>query len=293
MGDTMKSYKKQTKRYTRSTGGNLFFFLLVAGMGLFTVLPLIYCITTSFKPLEELMIFPPRLFTVKRPTLANFTALPSLLSSLSVPISRYIFNSVFVTIVTTVLHILVASMAAYVISKTDLKGRHVIFWVVQFALLYNATTLAVPQYMVFTQLRMIDSFLVYILPYIPSTMGVFLIKQYMDDSIPPALLEAARIDGAGHFTIYCRIVMPLVKPAWLTLTLFAFRDMWAVQPSGTVFSEEMKTLPYVLSQVVNGGLARTGSAMAVTVLLMLPPIAVYLISQSNVMETMGSAGIKD
>ena len=118
-------------------------------------------------------------------------------------------------------------------------------------------------------------------------------KQYMDDSVPAALLEAARIDGAGNFTIYLRIVMPLVKPAWLTLTLFAFRDMWSVQPTGTIFSEEMKTLPYVLSQVVSGGLARAGSAMAVTVLLMIPPVIVYLVSQSHVMETMGSAGIKD
>ncbi|HIW73842.1 MAG TPA: carbohydrate ABC transporter permease, partial [Firmicutes bacterium] len=237
----MKAHVKQTKRYTRSTGGNLFFFLLVTAMGLFTILPLIYCITTSFKPLEELMLFPPRLFTVRRPTLANYSALPSLLSSLSVPISRYVFNSVFVAAVTTLLHILVASMAAYVLAKTDLKGRRIIFWVVQFALLYNATTLAVPQYMVFTQTRMIDTYLVYILPYLPSTMGVFLMKQYMDDSVPAALLEAARIDGAGHFTIYLRIVMPLVKPAWLTLTLFAFRDMWSVQPTGTIFSEEMKT----------------------------------------------------
>ena len=231
----MKAHVKQTKRYTRSTGGNLFFFLLVTAMGLFTILPLIYCITTSFKPLEELMLFPPRLFTVRRPTLANYSALPSLLSSLSVPISRYVFNSVFVAAVTTLLHILVASMAAY----------------------------------------------------------VFLMKQYMDDSVPAALLEAARIDGAGNFTIYLRIVMPLVKPAWLTLTLFAFRDMWSVQPTGTIFSEEMKTLPYVLSQVVSGGLARAGSAMAVTVLLMIPPVIVYLVSQSHVMETMGSAGIKD
>ncbi|HBT64890.1 MAG TPA: hypothetical protein DEB10_09560 [Ruminococcaceae bacterium] len=118
-------------------------------------------------------------------------------------------------------------------------------------------------------------------------------KQYMDDSIPESLLEAARIDGAGNFTIYRAIVMPMIKPAWLTMILFAFRDMWTVQPSGTIFSEELKTLPYVMSQVVNGGIARAGSAMAASVLLMIPPILVYLISQSNVMETMSSAGIKD
>lgn len=290
----MRRYiKSQTRRYTRSRMGNILLFLLLLAAGIFTILPMAYSVATSFKPLEELKLFPPTLITVKRPTLANYAALPTLLTSLSVPLSRYIFNSVFVAVVTVVVHIFIASMASFVLAKSDLKGRNILYWVVQFALLYNAYTLAIPQYLIFTKMGIIDTLLVYILPYLPSTLGVFLMKQYMDDSVPVALLEAARIDGAGYFSIYFRIVMPLIKPAWLTLLLFAFRDMWSLQPTGTIFSEEMKTLPYVLSQVVSGGLARAGSAMAATVLMMIPPIIVYLISQSNVMETMSSAGIKD
>ena len=290
----MRRYiKSQTRRYTRSRMGNILLFLLLLAAGLFTILPMVYSVAPSFKPLEELRLFPPTLITVKRPTLANYAALPTLLTSLSVPLSRYIFNSVFVAVVTVVVHIFIASMASFVLAKSDLKGRNILYWIVQFALLYNAYTLAIPQYLIFTKMGIIDTLLVYILPYLPSTLGVFLMKQYMDDSVPVALLEAARIDGAGYFSIYFRIVMPLIKPAWLTLLLFAFRDMWSMQPTGTIFSEEMKTLPYVLSQVVSGGLARAGSAMAATVLMMIPPIIVYLISQSNVMETMSSAGIKD
>ena len=290
----MRRYiKSQTRRYTRSRMGNILLFLLLLAAGLFTILPMVYSVATSFKPLEELRLFPPTLITVKRPTLANYAALPTLLTSLSVPLSRYIFNSVFVAVVTVVVHIFIASMASFVLAKSDLKGRNILYWIVQFALLYNAYTLAIPQYLIFTKMGIIDTLLVYILPYLPSTLGVFLMKQYMDDSVPVALLEAARIDGAGYFSIYFRIVMPLIKPAWLTLLLFAFRDMWSMQPTGTIFSEEMKTLPYVLSQVVSGGLARAGSAMAATVLMMIPPIIVYLISQSNLMETMSSAGIKD
>ena len=290
----MRRYiKSQTRRYTRSRMGNILLFLLLLAAGLFTILPMVYSVATSFKPLEELRLFPPTLITVKRPTLANYAALPTLLTSLSVPLSRYIFNSVFVAVVTVVVHIFIASMASFVLAKSDLKGRNILYWIVQFALLYNAYTLAIPQYVIFTKMGIIDTLLVYILPYLPSTLGVFLMKQYMDDSVPVALLEAARIDGAGYFSIYFRIVMPLIKPAWLTLLLFAFRDMWSMQPTGTIFSEEMKTLPYVLSQVVSGGLARAGSAMAATVLMMIPPIIVYLVSQSNVMETMSSAGIKD
>lgn len=282
----------QFKRYTRSKYGNFVYFAFLLLAGLFTVLPMIYSILTSFKPLDEIMIFPPRFF-VRRPTFMNYTVLPTLLSNLSVPLSRYMFNSIFTTVVTTFLHIVIASMAAFVLSKTNYRGKYVIFLIIQFSLLYNAYTLAIPQYVIFSKMGIINTYWVYILPYLPSTLGVFLIKQYMDDSIPISLMEAAKIDGAGYFQIYWKIAMPIIKPAWLTLMLFAFKDMWSFTPSGTIFSEELKTLPNIMSQIVNGGIARSGSAMAATVLLMIPPIIVYMISQSNVMETMSSAGIKD
>lgn len=262
-------------------------------MGAFSVLPLVYCICTALKPLDELLVFPPRFF-VYRPTLENFAELPALLESLEVPLSRYLFNSVFVSVVSTVLQILVASMAAYVLSKTQIRGRVVIFLIVQFSLLYNGTTLAVPQYLIFSELGLIDTLLVYILPAIPSSMGVFLCKQYIDSSVPDTLLEAARIDGAGPMRIYWQIIMPIIKPAWMTLLLFAFQGIWSISPSsGTIFSEELKTLPYVMSTISAGGVARAGASMAATVILMIPPILVYFITQSNVMQTMSSAGMKE
>lgn len=283
---------RRVTRFTRSRAGNFFWFTLLLAFGLFSALPLVYSVVTSFKPLDELMIFPPRFF-VRRPTMENYVALPMLISNLRVPLSRYIFNSVFVSAAATFLHVIVASMASFALSKSKIKGRNVIFWIVQFALLYNAYTLAVPQYLIFSNLRMINTYWVYILPFIPSTMGVFLMKQYMEKSIPDSVMEAAKIDGAGYYRIFWQLVMPMVKPAWMTLILFAFRDMWAIQPQGTIFSENLKTLPYVMSQITAGGIARAGSAMAATVILMIPPIAVYLISQSNITETMSSAGIKE
>lgn len=288
----MKSRASNIKRYTRSRVGNIFYFTILFAAGLFTILPLIYSLITSFKPLDELLAFPPR-FYVKRPTFANYAALPGLISKLSVPLSRYVFNSVFVTVITTVLHVIVASMASFSLTQWKNRWIKVLFIVVQFSLLYNAYTLSVPQYLIFSKLKIVDTYLVYILPYIPSALGVFLMKQYMESSIPDALIEAARIDGAGYTRIFFQIAFPLVKPCWMTLTLFAFRDMWSIQPAGTVFSENIKTLPMVLGQVTAGGLARSGSAMAATVLLMIPPILVYVITQSNVMETMSSAGIKE
>lgn len=281
------------KRYTRSRAGNIVYFSFLFLMGVFSVLPLIYCVCTAFKPLEELLIFPPRFF-VSRPTLENFAVLPSLLENMGVPFSRYLFNSVFISIVTTVLNIIISSMAAYTLSKSKIKGKNVFFWVVQFSLLYNGTTLGVPQYLIFSKLGMIDSYWIYILPAIPSSMGAFLIKQYVDSGVPDTLLEAARIDGANVFNTYWRIVMPIIKPAWMTQLLFSFQAIWSVTPtSGTIFSENLKTLPYVMGSIATGGTARAGSAMACTVLLMIPPFVVYFVSQSNVMETMSSAGIKE
>ena len=284
-------HKAQYKRFTRSKVGNFFYFAFLICAGLFSVLPLIYSVVTSFKPLDELMIFPPRFF-VSRPTLSNYKILPKLISNLRIPLSRYIFNSLFVSVATTVLHIICASMAAFVFSKSKVKARYMIFMIVQFSLLYNSYTLSVPQYLIISKMHLIDTYWVYILPYIPSAMGVFLMKQYIDVSVPDALLEAAYIDGATDFRVFWRLIMPIVKPAWLTLTLFAFRDMWSTVPGGTIFSESLKTLPYAMSQITAGGIARAGSAMAVTVIMMIPPIIVYMISQSNVMETMSSSGIK-
>lgn len=283
----------QTRRYTRSKVGNFFYVLFLVAFGAFSVLPLIYCIVTSFKPLEELLIFPPNLVFVKRPTLQNYLVLPSLLSNLKVPLSRYVFNSLFVAIVSTVLYVFVASMAAFTLCKSQLKGKKYIFLIVQYALLFNSYTLSIPQYLIFSKLKMIDSYAILILPHIASTMGVFLMKQYMEGSIPDALLEAAKIDGASIPRIFFQIVVPLIKPCILTLTLFGFRDVWAAVPNGMIFTESLKTLPTIMGQITAGGIARSGSAMAVTVIMMLPPILMYFITQSGVMESMNSAGIKE
>ena len=288
----MKPYA-QYKRFTRSRAGNVVYFSFLFLMGLFSMLPLVYCICTAFKPLDELLIFPPRFF-VSRPTLANFTVLPTLLEKMRIPFSRYMFNSIFISIVSTFLNIFVSSMAAFTLSKSKLKFRNAFFWIVQFSLLYNGTTLGVPQYLIFSKLGIIDTYWVYILPAIPSSMGAFLIKQYVDSGVPDTIMEAARIDGANVFVIYWRIIMPMIKPAWMTQLLFSFQGIWSITPTaGTVFSENLKTLPYVMGSVSAGGTARSGAAMACTVLLMLPPILVYFVSRSNVMETMGSAGIKE
>lgn len=282
----------QYRRFTRSKIGNIGYFTILILAGLFTIFPLFYCILTSLKPLDELLIFPPK-FYVSRPRLANYTALPALLSNLKVPLSRYFFNSLFITVVSTLLSIFAGSLAAFTFSKSKVKGRKTFFTLVQMMMLYNGVTLGVPQYLIFSKMGLIDTYWVYIFPAIPSTVGCFLMKQYMDSSVNNSLLEAARIDGAGVMIMYFKIVMPIMKPALMTVLLFTFQSMWSTQSNGTIFSEQLKTLPSVMSSVSAGGIARSGSSMAITVLLMIPPIVVFLVTQSNVLKTMSSSGIKE
>lgn len=282
----------QVRKFTRSRVGNFFYITFLLLFGAFSVLPLVYSVVTSFKPLNELLIFPPR-FIVQRPTLQNFLALPGLLSNMRVPLLRYIFNSFFVTVISTLVYVVVAALAAFVLSKSGLRSNKFIFLIIQYALLFNGTTLSVPLYLIYSNLGLIDTYWVMILPNIASAMGVFLMKQYMEDALPDALLEAARIDGAGPQRMFWQIVFPIVKPCTLTLTMFGFSQAWVATGSNTVFDETIKTLPTIMSQITAGGIARSGSAMAVTVILMIPPITVYLITQSNIVESMSSAGIKE
>ena len=286
------SHIPQFRRYTRSKVGNFFYFFFLILFGLFSVLPLYYSVVTSFKPLDELLVFPPK-FYVLRPTFSNYLEIPPLLSNLNVPLSRYIFNSVAVSFVTSLIYIIVAAMAAYALAKSTFKGKNILFWIVQFALMFSGCTLSVPQYLVFSKMHIIDTYWIYLLPPMASTLGVFLMKQYIEGYLPEALLEAAKIDGASHYRIFFSIVLPIIKPACFTVFLFSFRDVWATVPNGTIFNEQLKTLPQIVNQITAGGIARSGSAMAVTVIMMIPPILVYLISQSNVVESMSSAGIKE
>ena len=283
--------RSQVKRYTRSRFGTVVMFAFLAVFGAFMLLPMVYLIVTSLKPIEEILAFPPRFYVI-RPVLTNYLDLPRLLSNLWVPFSRYVANSVFVSVVTTSLHVLIASMAAFTLSKYRNKLFTTVFIIVQMALLFNSYTLAIPQYVIMSKIGILNTYWVYILPNLASTLGVFLLKQYMDSSIPDTLLEAARIDGASCFEMFSRIAFPLVKPAVLTLVLFAFKDMWSLGATVNVFDEEIKLLPNVISQISQAGITRTGTTMAATVILLIPSVCVYLISQSSITQTMSSSGIK-
>ncbi|MBP5197506.1 MAG: carbohydrate ABC transporter permease, partial [Lachnospiraceae bacterium] len=243
------------------------------------------------KPLEELFVFPPRLF-VRNPTLKNFHDVFVLMSESWVPFSRYIFNTFFITLVGTVGHLLIASLCAYALAKHDFPGKNLIFAVIVLALMFAGQVTAIPNYLIMSKIGWLDSYMALIVPAIGKPMGLFLMKQFMEQ-IPDSLLEAARIDGASEGKIFFQIAMPQVKPAWLTLMIFSFQDLWNMQGSNFIYSEDLKTLPYALSQIAAGGISRAGATAAVTVIMMVVPITIFVINQSSIVETMASSGIKE
>ncbi len=287
----MKLFKlNKNGRGNRSNIASAFLLLFLVLFGLVMVIPLIYAVLQSLKPLDELFAFPPRFF-VKRPTMDNFAVLFELVGNMRVPFSRYLFNSVFITTVTTVGCVLLSSMAAYPLAKFKLKVSW-LFELVVLTLLFSGVVLALPQYVILSRLHIINTYWVYIIPQLATSMGLFLMKQFME-SIPMAPIESARIDGASHFRIFFKIVMPQVKPAWMTLTLFTFQAVWAQQPLNMVFDESLKLLNMAFTNVIAAGISRTGPSMAAAVVLMLPLLAIFIITQSNVIETMSSSGIKE
>ena len=276
----------------RSVGGDTGIFVFLAIMGVFMFLPMYYTVIQSFKPLDELWMFPPR-FYVSKPTGKNFSDLFSLLNTSWVPFSRYIFNTVFITAAGTFGNLFFSSIAAYALAKIPFPGRKGIFWLMQKSLMFTSTVTAISNFLTLSYLGLMDNVFAIIIPAWGSTMGLYLMKQFMDSSISDDVLESARLDGCSELRTFWQIAMPMVKPAWLTLIIYSFQGLWQTGSSPYIYSEQFKTLNYAIAQITAGGVARAGAAAAGTVIMMIVPILVFVITQSNIIETMASSGMKD
>lgn len=276
-------------RVTRSLGGNTLVLLFMLLAGAFTVLPILYSVLNAFKPINELFLYPPRFF-VSHPTLDNFTELIKQQDML-VPFERYLFNSVLVTVVATTAYVVLAALAAYPMAKHDFPGKAALMAVVVGAILFRPEVTAIPQFIIISKLYMVDTYASLILPALATSFGVFLMRQFMS-TIPDELLESARLDGAGEWGSFWRIVMPISRPAWLTLVILTFQSVWNTTGVQYIYSENLKMLPTALNQISTAGLSRAGVGSAVALLLMLPPIVIFMISQGSVMQTMAHSGLK-
>jgi ABC-type glycerol-3-phosphate transport system permease component len=283
---------RRTRGVKRSyiTDIGIYFILLL--FGLIMALPLVYAVCNSIKPLEEFFYFPPRLF-VENPTTKNFKDLFRLMSNSWVPFGRYIFNTVFITAVGTAGHVIIASMCAFAMSKHKFPGQNLLFGMVVLSLMFSSAVTSIPNFLIFTKLDWIDSYKSIIIPAFSSSLGLYLMKQFMDQMVPDDILEAARIDGAKEIYVFWKIAMPMVKPAWLTLIMFSVQGLWGMGSSIYIRREDLKTVNYALSQIMNGGIARAGAAAAAQVLMMFVPVLIFIFTQSNIIETMSTSGMKD
>lgn len=287
------SKAKIKKRYlNRSLGGNIAVNFILVLVGFFMLLPMIYAISNSLKPLSELWVYPPR-FLPQNPTMDNFKSLFTMMSDSWIPFSRYLANTLFVAIVGTCGHVILSSLCAYALAKIVFPGRNIIFRIIVLSLMFSTAVTGIPNYLIMSKLGMLNTHWSLIIPAFGSSLGLYLMKQFIEANIPDVLIEAAHIDGAGEFRIFWRLVMPLVKPAWLTLVIFSFQTLWGVGTTTYIQSENLKTLNYALSQILTGGIARQGTASAATVIMMIVPIVVFVTVQSNVVETVATSGMKD
>ena len=276
----------------RSAGGDAGISVILVILGAFMFLPMVYVVMQSLKPLDELWMYPPR-FYVMSPTLKNFKDLFTLMNISWVPFSRYIFNTVLVSVAGTAGHLFLASLAAYALAKIKFPGGKAMFKTVQTSLMFHATVTAITSFILMSALHWLDSYWALIVPAWCSSLGLYLMKQFMDTNVNDSVLESARLDGAKELKIFWIIAMPMVKPAWLTLIIYSFQGLWNAGASMYIYSEQYKSFNYAIGQILAGGIKRAGAGAASQVIMMLVPIIIFIISQSNIIETMGSSGMKD
>ena len=269
------------------------FYLILIPFAVFMVIPIIYMFTTAFKPQEELFKFPPSIF-VQNPTWDNFRNLFDLFSGSAVPVTRYLFNSILVTVLTVITSIVLSVSAGYILSKKKFRGQKLLFEINTLALMFVPIAVTIPRFIIIVNLGLIDKFISNILPIIAMPIGLFLVKQFIDQ-IPDALIEAARIDGAGEFTILFRVIIPMVRPALATIAILSFQSAWGATEASVYFinDESLKTFAYYIQTFTRAANAATQGISAASALIMfVPNLVIFICMQSKVMDTMAHSGIK-
>lgn len=279
------------KRFDR---GQIKILLILLPLTLFMALPIVFIINHAFKPMDELFAFPPTFF-VRNPTLDNFTQLLKYSRSAGIPLSRYVFNSLIVTVLTVCLSLLLTTCAAFAFSKIRFKGRSLMLQINQIAIMFVATAVLIPRYMVISRMRLIDTVLAHVLPLIAMPVALFLVKQFVDQ-VPDSLIEAAHLDGANDFQVYWRIVLPIIRPAIATAMVLVFQQVWTNMETSSYFinDESMKTMTFYMNTLVNAntGVAGQGVSAAATLIMFIPNLVLFIVCQSSVMNTMATSGIK-
>ncbi len=269
------------------------FYVILIPLAIFMILPVIYIINHAFKPLDEIFRFPPT-FIVRQPTLNNFKFIWSMTSATGVPMMRYLLNSLFITLITVIASVVLTAMSAYALSKKKFRAKGWLLSLNQAAMMFVPVAVMVPRYLIIVNLGLNNNVLAHILPMLAMPVGLFLVKQFVDQ-VPDSLLEAARIDGAGELRILFRIVFPLIKPALSTVAILSFQAVWNSVESSNFYivDETLKTFGYYLNTfTIGNNPAMAGISAAASLILFIPNLIIFIAMQSRVMNTMSHSGIK-
>ena len=279
------------KRFGKS---QIKFYIILIPLAIIFLLPVVYIISQAFKPLDELFYFPPKIL-VEKPTTKNFVDLLRAAGRTGVPMSRYLFNSIIVTVLSIVLTLFITVATAYCLSKKDFKAKKTLNSINQLALMFVGTAVGIPRYLVIVHLGLSDSFLAHIIPYLAMPVGLFLVKQFMDQ-VPNELIEAAKVDGATDFHILLHIIIPQVKPALATVAILVFQQVWNATEASTTYiiDETKKSFAFYLNTLTSSttGPAGQGMSAAAGLIMFLPNVIIFILMQSQVMDTMAHSGIK-
>lgn len=270
------------------------FLLMVLPVATFMVFPLLYIFNHAFKPFDELIEYPPKFF-VRRPTLDNFVDLFDVASSTGIPVTRYLFNSVVITIIVVTLSVFLATITGYALSKMKFHFNKYLTKINTIAMMFVGTAVVIPRYLVIQQMGLIDNFLVHIVPMIAIPVGLFLVKQFIDQ-VPDEIIDAAKIDGASHFTIYWKIIVPLIFPAIATIGILSFQGVWNNADISATFinTDSLKTFAFYMSTLssTSNSVAGAGVTAVASLIMFLPNLIIFIFLQSKVMNTMSHSGIK-
>ena len=275
--------------------GQIKIFLLVLPLVILTGLPIVFIIFHAFKPMEELFAFPPKFITTN-PTLDNFRKLFKASRTAGIPLSKYVFNSLLITVSVVFLSLFFSTAASYALSKLKFKGRNMMMQINQFALMFVPVAVMIPRYLVVNTMGLTNTYWAHILPLIPLPVALFLIKQFVDQ-VPQSLIEAAYMDGATEIHIYFKVVLPLIKPAIATAAILVFQQVWTnMEASNYYVSDEgLKSLAFYMNTLSSGTgntVAGQGVAAAASLIMFVPNLVLFCILQKNVMNTMAHSGIK-
>ena len=278
---------------TSFSPGQVKFYAILVPLALFMIIPVVMIVSRAFMPLGELYAFPPKIF-VSKPTLNNFRDLMDLSSTTGVPMSRYLLNSMIITVLTMILNLILSVLGAYALSKKRFRGKEKLFAINQLALMFVPTAVAVPRYLIIVNSGLVNTLLAHVLPLLAMPVVLFLVKQFVDQ-IPDALIEAAVVDGAKDLTIIRRIIIPLTRPALATAAVLSFQAVWgSVEASNNfITNDSLRTLAFYLNAIsTNNAVAAAGMVAAASMILFIPNLVIFIVMQSQVMNTMSHSGIK-